>query len=54
VKSGVKLVWLVDPDARIVIVYQGSLAGSELSEADTLTAGDVLPGFSCQVADLFA
>ena len=53
VKNGVKLVWLVDPDTRTVTVYQGSLRGSELDEADTLTGGDVLPGFTCLVSDLF-
>jgi hypothetical protein len=25
----------------------------ELDEADTLDGGDILPGFSCKVADLF-
>ena len=53
VKNDVKLVWLVDPDTRTVTVYQGSLRGSELDEADTLTGGDVLPGFTCLVSDLF-
>jgi Uma2 family endonuclease len=50
----VKLVWLVDPDTRTVTVYQGSLRGTELDESDTLDGGNVLPGFSCKVADLFA
>lgn len=50
----VKLVWLVDPETRTVTVYQGNMRGTELDEADTLDGGDVLPGFSCQVADLFA
>lgn len=53
VKHGVKLVWLVDPDTRTVTVYQGSLRGSELDESETLTGGEVLPGFTCKVADLF-
>ena len=49
----VPLVWLVDPEARTVTVYRGSMRGTELDESDTLDGGDVLPGFSCQVADLF-
>lgn len=53
VKNGVKLIWLVDPDTRTVTVYQGSLRGSELDEADTLTGGDVLPGFTCLVSEMF-
>ena len=54
VQNGVKLVWLVDPETRTVMVYPGSLPGIELDEANTLTGGDVLPNFSCRVADLFA
>jgi Uma2 family endonuclease len=50
----VKLVWLVDPETRTVTVYQGTMRGTELDESDTLNAGDVLPGFSCKVAELFA
>jgi Uma2 family endonuclease len=49
----VPLVWLVDPETRTVIVYRGTMRGTELDEADTLEGGDVLPGFSCKVADLF-
>lgn len=53
---GVPLVWLIDPDpeARTVRVYPGRMRGTELDEDDTIDGGDVLPGFSCKVADLFA
>jgi Uma2 family endonuclease len=54
VAAGVRLVWLVDPDARTVLVYHGSLRGTEFDEADTIDGGDVLPQFSCRVADFFA
>jgi Uma2 family endonuclease len=54
VQNGVKLVWLADPDTRTIMVYPGSLRGIELDEADTLTGGEVLPGFSCKIAELFA
>jgi Uma2 family endonuclease len=50
----VPLVWLVDPEARTVTVYRGSMRGTELDEADDLDGGDVLPGFSCKVAEFFA
>jgi Uma2 family endonuclease len=53
VSSGVKLVWVVDPEIRIVTVYAGSMRGTELDENETITGGDVLPGFSCKVADFF-
>ncbi len=52
--SGVKLVWLVDPESRTVTVYAGSIRGTELDATDALDGGDVLPGFSCGVGDLFA
>lgn len=54
VAAGVRLVWLVDPDARTVLVYRGSLRGIEFDETDTIDGGDVLPEFTCRVADFFA
>jgi Uma2 family endonuclease len=49
----VPMIWLIDPETRTVTVYQGSMRGDELDESDTLDGGDVLPGFSCKVSDLF-
>jgi Uma2 family endonuclease len=54
INAGVRLVWLVDPETRTVLVYRGSLRGTEYDEADTLDGGDVLPEFTCRVADLFS
>ncbi len=51
--AGVRLVWVVDPETRTVMVYAGTMRGTELDESDTITGGDVLPGFSCKVADFF-
>lgn len=53
IDAGVRLVWLVDPESRTVLEYRGSLRGTEYDEADTLTGADVLPEFSCRVADFF-
>ena len=51
---GVLIVWAVDPDTRTVDVYRaGSSAVATLADGDSLDGGDVLPGFSCAVSDIF-
>ena len=54
ITAGTTLVWVVDPVARTVMVYNSNLRGVELGENDTITGGDVLPGFACRVAEFFA
>jgi hypothetical protein len=48
------LVWIVDPETRTVTVHTGPEERTILTETDTLTGGDVLPGFSLPLAQLFA
>lgn len=50
---GVRLVWVVNPDARVVEVYRAGRAVSTLSENDTLDGLDALPGFACAVREVF-
>lgn len=54
--SGAKLVWVVDEKARLVVVYsppnQVRVVG-EHGDEDVLDGGDLLPGFSCCIAELF-
>jgi Uma2 family endonuclease len=52
--AGVRLVWYVDPAARTVTVYRPGQPARLLTEADTLAGEDVVPGFQCRVAELFA
>jgi Uma2 family endonuclease len=52
--AGVKLVWLVDPAKRVVIVYTSVKDQRTLTQADTLDGGEVLPGFSLPLRELFA
>ena len=52
--AGVRLVWIVDPEDRSVTVITDPLESRTLEFEATLDGGDVLPGFSCKVADLFA
>ncbi len=51
--AGVELVWFVDPDTRTVRVYTSPDDSTELATSDTLTGGDVLPGFKLKIAELF-
>ena len=52
--AGVRLVWRVNPDSREVFVFDAA-GGVELVPADgVLSGGDVLPGLSLPVSDLFA
>ena len=52
-KNGARLVWLVFPDRKQVEVYTEN-AVQTLSLGDILDGGDVLPGFSLALKDLFA
>ena len=52
-EAGVKLVWYIDLRTRTVRVFTSSDDVTELGEADTLDGGNVLPGFSVEVARLF-
>lgn len=52
-KTGVDLVWLIDPEDRAVTVYRRD-RGPERVEADEELIGDeVLPGLDCRVAEFF-
>lgn len=51
--NGTRLVWLVYPEKRLVIVLMSNSEDS-LTENDMLTGGEVLPGFEVSVARIFA
>ncbi len=51
--AGVRLVWLINPEAQIVQVYRTDRTVTHLRGAGELTGEDVVPGFRCQIADLF-
>lgn len=53
-QRGVRMVWVVDPEDRTVVIYRSPDEGRLLHESATIQCEDVLPGFSCSVADLFA
>jgi Uma2 family endonuclease len=51
--AGVPLVWWVLPEDRAVDVYRDGQLAATLHEGDVLDGGDVLPGFSLPVAEIF-
>lgn len=53
VDAGVQLVWLVHPSNRTVSVYTPDRTARILGENDDLDGGDVLPGFTLRVAQIF-
>ncbi len=54
-QAGCRLVWEIDPDARTVTIYtQVDPSDGVLTAADTLLGDPVLPGFTLNLAELFA
>lgn len=52
--AGTQLVWVVHPNARTVTEYKSLDEVRVLTEEDTLDGGEVVPGFSAPVRELFA
>ncbi|HEX6107389.1 MAG TPA: Uma2 family endonuclease [Gemmatimonadales bacterium] len=51
--AGARLVWVVDPAARRVIVRHPDRPARVVAAGDTLDGEDVVPGFAVPVAELF-
>ncbi|RKU05781.1 hypothetical protein C6501_19465 [Candidatus Poribacteria bacterium] len=52
-KAGTRLVWVIEPVMKTVMVYRSETDSTLLNYEDTLTGEDVIEGFSCPVAELF-
>jgi Uma2 family endonuclease len=52
--AGVELVWYIDPETRTARVYTSPDQCEMLDESQTLTGGNVLPGFELSLKDLFS
>ena len=52
-KAGTRLVWVIEPVAKTVMVYRSETDFTLLTSEDTLTGEDVVEGFTCPVAQLF-
>jgi Uma2 family endonuclease len=55
--AGVRLVWVVSPRTRSIRIHRPKDAKAgpigALTESDTISGEDVLPGFECPVAEFF-
>src|SRR5690242_1501503 len=52
--SGVRLVWFVDPRTRSATVYASPDLATQMTEEASLDGGDVLPGLSIPLREVFA
>ncbi len=56
--SGVRLVWVIYPERRTISVYHAQPDGTtmyrSLTEKDTLSGDDVMPGLSAQISAIFS
>ena len=52
--AGSRIVWVVDPSRRLVTVYSADGSQAVLGNEDVLDAGNLLPGFTFAIAELFA
>jgi Uma2 family endonuclease len=52
--AGTRLVWVVDPRRRIITVHQPDHPPIKLTIADQLDGGDVVPGWTFPVREVFS
>lgn len=52
-QAGTQMVWALDPALRTVTVHQSGIVPQTLSVEDTLSGGEVLPGFTLSLRRLF-
>ena len=50
----VRLVWVVSPGSKTVLIRRPDDTCALVREGGELSGEDVIPGFACKVADLFA
>ena len=51
--AGVRLVWVINPATRTAMVYQATAGPLEVPEEGSLDGAEVVPGFTCQIRELF-
>jgi len=51
--NGFKLVWVVHPNTKTVVIHRADGSVAKLHEQDDITGESLLPGFTCKVAEFF-
>jgi len=51
--AGVRQVWLISPEHKMVIIHRSPSQATILSEAEELSCEELIPGFRCRVGELF-
>jgi Uma2 family endonuclease len=52
--AGVRLVWVIDPEAQVAFVYAPNRPVVRVAENGVLSGEEVIPGFSLNLADIWA
>ena len=52
--AGIPLIWVAYPETKTLLVHRKDGTANRLQVGDVLDGEDVLPGFRCEVAALFA
>ncbi|MCY7392584.1 MAG: Uma2 family endonuclease [Leptolyngbyaceae cyanobacterium CAN_BIN12] len=52
-ENGTRLIWVIHPDEKYVLVYHAPEPDRLLRPQDSLEGGAIIPGFSMSVAELF-
>ncbi len=52
--NGCRLVWVINPKEKVVLVYHSPQAYQLLREGDVISGETVVPGFTLPVSELFA
>ena len=53
ISHGVRMVWVVQPESRTVEVHRSDVGVEVVAGEGELVGGDVLPGFSCPISEIF-
>jgi Uma2 family endonuclease len=53
IRFGARAVWVVDPDSKTVTVYAADRSVETIAQGEMLDGGEVLPGFWCDVSEIF-